>query len=217
MDFDTNHWHKSRWKSSHDLAWRVFILFYYFNKLPLSLSRSCNNPSTLCVQGRAVCLWEEKTGLKGKTWSGDSEYKIFFYKWALWSCHSYTTQSSKAVRNYIQSKDRTTMSALTAACTIRHDRANFNAMFTVRRTYKEGVLSGLINSPCLVTALLRRKVKLWAVSKAVPLQKQHFDRGSVWCGCSWASKLKRQQQREVVVGLSQALKIITPTYSLAIN
>lgn len=46
------------------------------------------------------------------------------------------------------------------------------------KTYVGGVLSGIINSPCIVTPLLRRKVKLRAVCKAVPLQQQCSDWGS---------------------------------------
>lgn len=63
-------------------------------------------------------------------------------------------------------------------------------------------MSGIINSPCVVTALLRRKVKLRAVCKAAPLQ-QHCtalhctDWGSAAsCGFCWASETHGGEKRK---------------------
>lgn len=88
-----------------------------------------------------------------------------------------------------------TMSSLKATSSIENDRSNFYATFSEKGLHG-GVLSGIINSPCLVTALLSRKVKLRVVCKAVPLLQQSFDRGSARCGFCWASGPRRNQQEE---------------------
>lgn len=49
-------------------------------------------------------------------------------------------------------------------------------------------MSGIINSPCIVTPLLRRKVKLRAVCKAVPLQQQCSDWGISIVWLLWATQ-----------------------------
>lgn len=106
---------------------------------------------------------------------------------------------------------KTTKPALTATSTIEHDWANRYAAF-LQKNLHGGVLSGIINSPCIVTALLRKKVTLRAVCKAVPLQLQCSDWESALRGFYWASGPHSDEgKEEAAEGHSPALKTLTLT------
>lgn len=134
----------------------------------------CMNKCGRQILHRKLCffLWPANTSVVQQRLCDDYLYNMFF--------------PSNAQLCTVQGHNKTTKPALTATSTIEHDWANHYAAF-LQKNLHGGVLSGIINSPCVVTALLRKKVTLRAVCKAVPLQLQCSDWESASRGFYWAS------------------------------